>query len=272
MLGDLVGYGGRAERRHRPRPRARPDGGDSRQSRQGGVRARRRLQLQPGGAVRRRVDAPAADDRKPRLPPAAAARSDRDRRRAWRSATARRSTRITTSSTASTRSARSTRPRARSACSATPTCRWCSWPRPRPWPADIPDDELLTLRVRGGHALSDQPGIGRAAAGRRRARRLRVLRHQRPDGLRARRVRRQPPRRSGFRRRGCLRVLRIGSRSGGDASLVRVNSQLPTSNSQGESLERQSRCKPPRMASPEDVRTRDVRIYSLGSWELEVGS
>ena len=46
VLGDLVGYGAEPNARHRPRPRARPDCGDPRQSRQGGLRDRRRQLVQ----------------------------------------------------------------------------------------------------------------------------------------------------------------------------------------------------------------------------------
>ena len=57
--------------------------------------------------------------------------------------------------------------------------------------ADIPDEELQKLPFEDGTPVPDQPGIGRAAAGWRPARRVRVLRDQRPDGLQAHRVRRR---------------------------------------------------------------------------------
>src|SRR5215207_2513219 len=68
-----------------------------------------------------------------------------------------------------------------------------------------------------------------------------------------------PPRRSGFRRRGCLRVLRTGSPSGGETSHVVVKSQLPTSNSQGT-----PNC---HARSTTSKRTHRIRF---GSWRLEM--
>ena len=127
VLGDIVGYG--------PDPNAvidrvrdaQADGDRPRQSRQGGARHESGRRLSRGGAGRRALDARVADRRRTASGWSALPMGPtRDRRRASRSATARRSTKTRTSSTSSTRAMRSTPRRRRSASTATPTSPSCS--------------------------------------------------------------------------------------------------------------------------------------------------
>jgi predicted phosphodiesterase len=215
VLGDLVGYGAAPKRRHRPRPRARARDGDSRQSRQGGVRAGRRLQLQPGGQVCRRVDAPAAhgENREylrqlphgpieidARMEVCHGAPFDEDHY-IFDGIDAQRA--LDTS--------------ARQVCLFGHThLPVVFMAKASALAADIPDDELPTMAFEEGTRYLINPGsVGQPRDGDA-PRRLCVLRDQRPDGFRARRVRTSPRPRSGFQRRGFLKVLRIGSRLGGD--------------------------------------------------------
>ena len=161
-----------------------------RQSRQGVRRARARAALQRRRARGRSewtatvLDAAAAADaRGPAEGPRVVVTT------ASRSATARRSTRTTTSSTAGTPRARSRRRRRASASSATRTCRRSSRPRDDPVRrgADAADDELAPAASRPG---AHQRRVGRPAARRRPARRVRHSRPRREhDAVAPRRLR-----------------------------------------------------------------------------------
>ena len=158
VLGDLVGYGAEPNAVI-DRVRALDPGGDPRQSRQGGLRARRRLAT---STTWRRFAAAwthaAADAREPRVPAAAAARARSRSTTRSRSATARRSTRTTTSSTASTPQ-RALDTASRQVCLFGHThLPVVFMAKASALAADIPDDELQTLPFEDGTRYLINPG------------------------------------------------------------------------------------------------------------------
>ena len=158
-------------------PRARSAGGDPRQSRQGGLRARGRQQLQPHRPARGAVDVRSAERRTTastcaRCPPGPMTIDDRVE--ICHGAPFDEDHYIFDADDARPRARRGDA--ARSACSGTRTCRWSSGATRRCSTASCPTARDDDGAARRGRPLPDQRGIGRTAARRRPAGGVRDLR------------------------------------------------------------------------------------------------